>query len=392
MADWPQWRGVARDGHSDATLLPPAPEQPWIASWKIPVGSGHSSPIISGQTVCFLDEQDGQEVAHAIELATGKSIWAKPFSRASGDEWGSGPRSTPFADSDSLYVQSCVGQFARLNLKDGSVVWQTSFEKDFDVPFLGSKAGEGTASRRGNNGSGLVIDDLVIVPVGKTEGATLVAFSKSDGKIRWKTGNEEAAYSSLITADLAGRAVVIGLMADSLMIVDRVSGQLLAKQPLKTNAKRHAASPVVIGNTVVVNSHTFGTIAFEASGDAAAFKFIEKWRNTDAKVNLATYVSYGGSLFNQGAQHDFICLDAATGKQRWSLPNFGKEYSSSILAGKNLIVLTDLGELVWFAATTDLPGSVQRRQLTGKTWSHPAVSGKWLVVRDPRELAAYLLQ
>lgn len=391
-ADWPQWRGVARDGHADSTLLPPPAEQPWNAAWKISIGPGHSSPIISGERVYFLDEHESEEVAHAVDLATGKKVWDKPFSRSSGDEWGSGPRSTPFADADSLYVQSCVGQFARLNIKDGSVVWQTSFEKDFGVPFLGSKAGEGTASRRGNNGSGLAVGDLVILPVGKTDGATLVAFAKADGKIRWKVGTEEAAYSSLVSADLAGRGVVIGLMADSLMIVDRVSGQLLAKQALRTSAKRHAASPVVVGNTVVVNSHTFGTIAFEASTDASGFRFSEKWRNTDAKVNLATFVSYDGSLFDQGPQRDYICLDASTGKQRWSIPEFGKDYASSILVGKNLMVLTDQGELVWFAAGREAPVAVQRRQLTGKTWSHPAVSGKWFVVRDQRELAAYLLQ
>jgi hypothetical protein len=80
-----------------------------------------------------------------------------------------------------------------VKLADGKAVWGTSFEKDFGVKFLGSKANEGTATRRGNNGSGVVDGDAVIVPVGSTEGATLVCFDKLNGKVLWKFGNDEAA-------------------------------------------------------------------------------------------------------------------------------------------------------------------------------------------------------
>ncbi|MSU64044.1 MAG: hypothetical protein EXS31_16900 [Pedosphaera sp.] len=69
-------------------------------------------------------------------------------------------------------------------------MWKKSFEADFGVKFLGSKANEGTASHRGNNGSALVDGDGVILPVGSTNGASLVCFDKLTGKTLWKCGSE----------------------------------------------------------------------------------------------------------------------------------------------------------------------------------------------------------
>src|SRR5438270_262006 len=120
------------------------------------------------------------------------------------DEWGPGPRSTPILDGRRVYVQSCKGELRCLDLANGKVVWGVSFEKDFGVTFVGSKANEGTASRRGYNGYGVIDGGRIFLPVGSTAGASLVCFSKQTGKILWKSQNDEAAYSSLMIATLAG--------------------------------------------------------------------------------------------------------------------------------------------------------------------------------------------
>ena len=49
-------------------------------------------------------------------------------------------RGAPFVDGDRVYVQSCSGEFRCLNFADGKILWAASFEKDFGVKFLGSKA------------------------------------------------------------------------------------------------------------------------------------------------------------------------------------------------------------------------------------------------------------
>lgn len=382
--DWPQWLGPKRDGHAAAgalslTKLPASP----TPAWKINIGGGFSSPVVSGDTVVIMAGRGEEEVAFGLNAADGKERWSTPVSSLFADEWGPGPRATPVIDGDRVYVLSCSGEFRCLNLKDGKVVWGKSFEKDFGVAFLGSKAREGTASRRGNNGSPVIDGDHVLVPVGNVDGGTVAALDKLTGKVAWKGGNEEAAYSALQVATIAGRKQAVIFAADSLSGFDRVSGKLLWREPLKTNAKRHASTPVILGDMVVVSSHTFGTIAFRIEKDGGGVKSSRAWANPEMKINLATLVEAGGNLYGHGQAKNFVCLDANTGGMRWTQPGFGKEFSATVaLDDKTLLVVTDMGELVLIAADPAGYKELGRAQVSGKTWSTPAVANGAVYIRE----------
>ena len=385
--DWPQWRGVLRDGHAAGTLTAlPKELQP---AWRISIGPGFSSPVVSAGKLIYLDEQDKKETAHLRDAATGKEIWSAPFADAVGDEWGNGPRSTPFIDGDRVYVQSCKGEFCCLKLADGKKLWSISFARDYGIQFVGSKAGEGTAARRGNNGSGVVDGDRVYVPVGNPAGASIVCFHKLTGKELWKSLNDEAAYSSFVIATLAGEKQLVAFTADALVGLDLESGRMLWRVPFKTGAKRHAASPVIIGDTVTVNSQTIGLVCTKISKDGATWKAAETWANKPLKINLATPVLAGGHLYSQGVNKDYVCVEAATGELKWSQPGLGKgnkDYASTIAFGKNLLVLFESGELVLLAADSAKYTELGRMQVCGNTWSHPAFADGRLFVRDGREL------
>jgi len=388
--DWPQWRGPHRTGYAvgDASAPSSLPKE-LKPVWKISVGGGFSAPIISGNRLVFLDEQQGKEVAHLLDTATGKELWRVDYDDVFQDEWGAGPRATPTIDEDRLYVQSCKGEFRCLNLKDGRALWRTSYEKDFGVKFLGSKASSGTASRRGNNGSGVIDGDRIILPVGNTEGASLVCFDKKTGRILWKSGDDEAGYSSFMIGTLAGARQVVALTADALLGADLTNGKILWRVPLKTNAKRHAATPVIGKDTVMVNSHTFGLICFKIARDSAGFTASEAWANKDLKINLATPVVVDQYLYCQGANKDYICADVRTGELKWSQPGFGtgkKDYSSTIVLGKNLLVLTEEGTLLLLDADPGKYTERGRLQVCGNTWSFPAYADGKLFVRDGRQL------
>jgi outer membrane protein assembly factor BamB len=391
--DWPQWHGPTRDCQiaTDEKCPVSFPKDP-KPIWKSAIGGGHSAPVVADGKLAYLDENGKNEVAHLVNAKTGKEIWQIAYANRNEDEWGAGPRSTPTIDGDRIYVQSCDGEFRCLNLADGKVIWGASFEKDFGVKFLGYKANDGTATRRGNNGSGVVEGDAVIVPVGSTEGATLVCFDKRAGKVLWKVGNDEAAYSSPLVATIAGVKQVVYLSADALMGVERANGKLLWRVPLNTAAKRHACSPVITGDTVTVNSHTFGTVCFRIVKEGDSFKAVEAWSNKDLKTNLATAAVVGDHLYNQGANKDYVCFDSKTGKLKWSQPGFGlgkRDYSSTIVAGKNLLVLTEDGTLVLVAGDPAKYVELDRVQVCGNTWSFPAYADGKLYVRDGRQLACY---
>jgi outer membrane protein assembly factor BamB len=292
-------------------------------------------------------------------------------------------------EGDRIYVQSCDGEFRCFNLADGKTIWGTSFEKDFGVKFLGSKVNEGTATRRGNNGSGIIDGDRIFLPVGNTGGASLVCFDKLTGKVQWKAGSDEAAYSSLMIATVAGVRQLVAFTADALLGADLQSGKILWRVPFKTDAKRHAGSPVIVGDTVVVNSQTIGMVGTKISTDSGGLLASEAWVNKALKINLATPVLVGQHLYSQGVSPNYICADARTGELKWAQPGFvgGKEaYCSTIVIGKNLLVLTHDGQLLLLAADPAKYTELGRLQVCGKTWSFPAYADGKLFVRDERTL------
>ena len=387
--DWPQWRGPTRTGHAPGQQAPTTLPKELAPLWKIPVGGGFSAPIVAAGRVIYLDENGSREIAHALDAATGKELWQVDYADVFRDEWGAGPRATPLIDGDRVYAQSCNGEFRCLSLKDGKVLWQTSYEKDFGVKFLGSKANEGTATRRGNSGCGVIDAQRLILPVGGTKGASLVCFDKASGKVLWQSGNDEAAYSSFMVGTLAGVRQVVAFTADALLGADLADGRILWRVPLKTNAKRHAASPVILGDRVVVNSHTIGLVCFEITKAGPGLKATQAWANKDLLINLATPVAVENHLYTQGPKGDYVCVDAQTGEVKWSQPGFGgtkKDYSSTIAIGNKLLVLTEGGQLALLAASPEKCEELARLQVCGNTWSFPAYADGKFFVRDGRQL------
>src|SRR5688572_6380364 len=75
-ADWPQWRGPERASHAAVSVnaLPKELKQ----VWKQAVGPGFSAPVVAGGKLIYLDARDGQEIAHCLDAASGKKLWATP--------------------------------------------------------------------------------------------------------------------------------------------------------------------------------------------------------------------------------------------------------------------------------------------------------------------------
>jgi outer membrane protein assembly factor BamB len=99
-----------------------------------------------------------------------------------------------------------------------------------------------------------------------------------------------------------------------------------------------------------------------------------------------------GHLYCQGASKVYVCVDANTGKLKWTQPGFGlgrKDYASTIATGKNLLVLTEDGNLLLLAANPEKYTELGRVQVCGNTWSHPAYANGRLFVRDGRSLQCF---
>ena len=135
---WTGWRGGSRAAISAAPM--PATLAAKAADvWAVPVGIGHASPLVDGQRVYVFARKGEQEVAQALDLATGKALWSagydQPYtmnSAATGH--GKGPKSTPLLAGGRLYTLGITGVLSALDAATGKVAWRHAFDKEFGPP------------------------------------------------------------------------------------------------------------------------------------------------------------------------------------------------------------------------------------------------------------------
>jgi outer membrane protein assembly factor BamB len=391
-ADWPQWRGPTRDGHIPAgdripTTLPSEARN----VWRVPVGDSFASPVVGGGRVFHLDNQDAHEVAHAVDAATGKTLWSTKIYSSHKDGFGIGPRCTPVVDGDRVYVQSAKGEFQCLAAADGKVIWRKNFVDDFGAIYIGEKGKAAGASRHGAAGAPIVDGDNIIVQVGSTEGASLVAFKKLTGDVVWKSGSDLAAYAPPIIATVAGVRQLIAFMAEALIGVDPADGKQLWRVPVKTALGRHVTTPVVWKDLVLVASHQVGLVATRIRKEGDSLATSEAWVTKAAAMNFSSPVVVGDHLYGLGPAKNVICVSLETGEIAWEQTGLiqtsaDKAEATFLVAGKNVLMLTDSGELILFSATPGKYEEKGRTQVAGNNWCNPAYADGRLYLRDAREL------
>lgn len=390
--EWPQWRGPQGDGHAPTGAAPVPVTLPGEAHsiWKVQVGDGLGSPVVSDGRLYHLDHQDGKEVVHALDAATGKEVWSVALDDVHRDHQSApGPRSTPTVDGDRLYVQSGRGEFRCLAVTDGRTLWRVNFVLDFKAEYTGEKGLATGASRHGYSASPLVVGERIFVNVGGREGASVVCFNKRSGAVVWKSQDDPAAYGGPAVARFAGIEQVISFTANAVLGLRADTGALLWRVPVKTSYGRHVASPIVLDDLVIVGSHQAGTMALRITREGEGCKAEPAWTEKRIAINFSSPLLVDGHLYGLGPAGEFFCADARTGKQRWTVEASQggvNAVAQCLVLGKNILVLTDGGELLLIPADPAQGRIINRLKVAGTTWCNPAyVEGK-IYLRDQREL------
>ena len=114
------------------------------------------------------------------------------------------------------------------------------------------------------------------------------------------------------------------------------------------------------------------------------------WENKRMKNKFNGSVLEKGHLY--GLDEGILtCLDVETGERKWKGGRYG--YGQILLAGGNIIVLTEKGDLVLVEATPDDHRELVRfSAIQGKTWNYPAITDGRLLVRNTTEMACFDLR
>lgn len=155
--DWPQYRGVNRDGISDETaLIQTWPTEGPKLLWKAVVGDGFSGISISNGRLYTMFSQGDDELVACFDASSGKEIWRYKLDSNYVNDQGNGPRGTPTVDGDMVYVLGAQAMLAALKSGDGTKVWEHNLQKE-----LGAKV-----PIWGVSSSPLIENDTLLVPVG----------------------------------------------------------------------------------------------------------------------------------------------------------------------------------------------------------------------------------
>ena len=381
---WTDFRGPKRDGeYREVPVLADWPASGLMPLWKQPVGGGYASFVVARGRAFTIEQRGVQEVVSAYDVPTGRELWTNSwvadFRESMG---GDGPRATPTWSDGKVYALGATGELRALADTSGKVIWRTNILDDSHARNLDW----------GMAAAPLIVDDMVIVLPGGANGQSIVGYDRSTGKRMWSALGDKQAYASPMLVTLNGVRQLLVVSAARMIGVVPGDGKVLWEYSFPTFNGINAAQPLVIGNNRVFVSASYdaGAAMIELSGSADHFSVREVWRNKRMKNRFSGSVLRDGVIY--GLDEGILAaIDAETGELKWKGGRYG--YGQVLLAGNNLIVLTEDGDLALVRANPDRHQEITRFPvLEGKTWNVPAISGGYLLVRNLAEMAAFDLR
>jgi outer membrane protein assembly factor BamB len=386
VRDCPEYRGVGRAGlfagfnwSSDWKARPPK------VVWRQPIGGGWSSFIVVGD-FAFTHEQRGMdEAVVCYEWKIGRQRWIHRYYCRFNEHWtGDGPRATPTFADGCIFALGGNGRLLKLDARNGIVFWQREI--------LDDSAADNALF--GMVGSPLVVDGKVIVCPGQPK-RSVIAIDQQTGKPVWSSGDAQAAYSSPMIADLAGRKQVLNFNGEGLYSHDLATGTELWNVPWITNPpeKNNVCQPIVLpaefepGKSLVFISSGYGVGSglFEIQQTNGRFSAAERWQSKSLKSKFSCCVLRGDSIF--GLDDGILtCINLRTGERRWKEGRYG--HGQLVLVDSYLLVLSEKGELVLLKADPTKRVELGKIDvLPQHSWSHPTPFGNHILVRNHVEAA-----
>jgi len=372
--DWPQWRGVNRDGKStESGLLKDWPQGGPKLAWRISgAGEGYSSFSVAGGRLYTLGARGDNEYVMAFDEATGKKLWEVVHGRRFSNDRGDGPRGTPTIDGAQLYAFGASGDLSSLDAASGKVLWKINVLERF----------RGSNITWGLSESPLVLRDRVVVNAGGP-GASIVAVNKKDGSVLWRSQGDQAGYSSGILHEIGGIPQGIFFTGERALAVDTRDGRLLWSYARVSNRTANIATPIARGNRVFLSSdYGTGAALLELTPNGNSVNAKEVYFTNEMRNHHASSVLVGEHLYGFSS-NILTAMKFDTGEVAWRDRSVGK--GSVIFADDRLYLFSENGVVGLAEANPTGYREHGRFQLkTGSlpTWSHPVVANGKLFLRD----------
>ena len=326
--DWPEWRGMNRDGVWSETGIVDAMPNELNVKWRVPINSGFSGAAVADGRVFITDwaedptsrTMDGAERAIALDEETGEILWVREWPttyRMLMISYAIGPRATPTVDDDRVYVVGAAGDLYCLNVETGAVLWEKHYIADYDsfVPTWGVAS------------SPIVDGDRLITVVGGEPGGLIMAFDKRTGAEVWRALDVvgEMGYGQPILIDAGGARQLIVWHAAALVSLNPETGDLYWEEEWEAGGGMSVATPVHSGNYLLVTQFYRGSLMMRLDQDRPDATLLWKGQSrsempgeTDGlHALITTPLIEGDHIYGVGSYGELRGLDARTGERVW---------------------------------------------------------------------------
>lgn len=400
--EWPQWRGTHRDGVWNETGIIEAFEGPDIPiRWRVPIGSGYSGPSVANGRVYVTDRLTKPtqiERVHCFDAETGEQLWTFSYECAYRIDYTAGPRATVTIHDGLAYALGAMGHLHCFNAATGEIVWKNELGATYNI----NMPTWGIAS------APIVVGEHLIVQIGGTPGACIVAFDRKTGEEKWKALDDKASYSAPILITQAGQRVLICWTGGHVTALNPQTGEVLWLYPFKpTRMGIGIATPVFHENELFITDFFEGSLLLKLAPDKLTVNL--GWhrkgkdeQNTDAlHSTMATPVRNGDYIYGVDSYGELRCLDARNGDRVWedlsAVPRARWSNIHFIENGTKVWMFNERGELLITELSPEGLNVISRAKLIeptraqlnrrgGVTWAHPAFAYKHVFARNDNEL------
>jgi len=379
-ADWPQWRGPDENGIT-TERLPDPPSFERIV-WRKQVGTGFSSVAVAAGRLFTMGHRgsktDGNETVWCLDAETGAELWTHSYPAPLLDRFHEGgPGATPTVRQGRVFTYGKHGRLHCYEAKTGKLVWQRD---------MLAEAGLTGPPEWGFACSPYFPDEQTLV----IEAGATFALEPATGKVRWRGGRFTPAYGTPKAFEMAGRKLLAVMKTEGLAVLDAANGRTVATTEWKTAFDTTATTPIVQGSRIFISTgYDRGCALFELAGD----RLREIYENKRMANHMNNSVLVDGHLYgfdgtaHRGRPTEFVCLEFATGRERWRVAPGAALGCGSVMAtaGGTLLILSERGELVAAPASpAGFQATARASVIGGRCWTVPVLAHGRIYCRNSR--------
>jgi len=381
---WPQFRGPAGDGHTDATGLPLTWDAEHNVVWKTPIHDrGWSSPVIwRNQIWLTTATADGHKLyAVCVDRQSGKIVHdvhvfdvEKPQSIAAMNSYAS---PTSVVEAGRVYVHFGTYGTACIDTDLGKILWT---RRDLNCDH-----------HEGAGSSPMLVDNLLVFHVDGRDVQYVVALNKTTGKTVWKTDRSvnftgvprdlRKCYATPIVIESGGQRQLISVGPRATMGYEIATGRERWKV---TYGGWSIAPRPVFGHGMIfmINDYLrpeLWAVRPDGEGDVTASHIA--WKHNKTMPSRPSPLLVDDLLFLINSDGVATCLEAKTGEVVWQKRIGGKFSASPIYAAARIYLFDESSVTTVIEAGREFKKLAVNKLIDEQLMASPAAVGNSLFVR-----------